>query len=872
MDDLLPDFLAETTESLAELDLALVKLEKEPNDPATLSLIFRLVHTIKGTCGFIGLPRLEQIAHAGENVLSKVRDGTLAVTPKLVTAILSVIDHIKLITAALGQSGKEPAGDDSSLIALLGAICRQDSHDPGGAPGGTPVASPVEPGLSPVPQAGAEQIAASQTIRVGVAVLDQLMALASELVLTRNQLLQLSRSGAFAELASPLQSLSQITTQLQEGVMKIRMQPIGHAWNQLPRLVRELSHELGKKIDLVMTGGDTELDRQVLELIKDPLTHMIRNSADHGLEPPAERRAAGKPETGLITLHAYHDGGHIVIDLSDDGRGLQTAKIKAAARARGLASEAELAALSPDAIQHFIFRPGFSTAAAITEISGRGVGMDVVKTNIEKIGGTIGLRSRAGNGAEFSVKIPLTLAIVAALIVEVGGERFAIPQINVVELVRARESGGRTHDLLPPQETSILMIERINDAPVLRLRERLLPLIDLAVFLELQSGKVAQEPCGRNHTIIVTQVGASIFGLIVDGVFDTEEIVVKPMAPLLRDLSMFSGNTTLGDGSVILILDPNGIARATGIASAAADHEAAIHSATRHSADEEPTKTLLQFRAGNQQIKAIPLELVARLENIQTENIEYAASGAVTQFRDRLMPLIALSGVIDAAKTAHPVLVFTNDEDDHARHRCMGLIVDEIIDIVESKCRIDFGGLNTGILGSAIIAGRATDVLDLPYWLTRARHDWFATDSTRAARPGNPHHRILIVEDSVFFRQMMVPVLRSAGYDVVAIADAARALELRESGDMFDAIISDIKMPGMDGLAFIRTLRASGPWMHLPVIALSGHATADDIDRGRDAGFTDYIAKFAREELLLSLRQCLSQPVIPENTLLRVVA
>ena len=329
-----------------------------------------------------------------------------------------------------------------------------------------------------------------QTIRVNVDVLEDLMTLVSELVLTRNQLLQLARTQENSGFTVPLQRLSHITSDLQEGVMKTRMQPIGNAWNKLPRLVRDLARETGKKIELTMLGADTELDRQVLELIKDPLTHMVRNSADHGLEDPAERRAAGKPETGRITLNAFHEGGHIIIEIADDGGGLPVDRIRAKALANGLATEAELDRHERQQVQRFIFRAGFSTAAKVTAVSGRGVGMDVVKTNIEKIGGTIDLKSTPGQGTTFTIKIPLTLAIVSALIVEAGGERFAIPQISVVELVRARRRKAEAQRLG-------IVIERINDTPVLRLRDRLLPLVSLTGLLALDAP--SQDRRRRHH-------------------------------------------------------------------------------------------------------------------------------------------------------------------------------------------------------------------------------------------------------------------------------------------------------------------------------------------------------------------------------------
>ena len=407
MDDLLTDFLTETSENLAELDTALVRLERTPDDDQTLSLIFRLVHTIKGTCGFLGLPRLERVAHAAENVLGRVRDKQLVVTPEAITTVLAALDCIKAILGALAATAREPAGDDSVLIAALaetaeGRTPQAAQQPPDSSPTAEPIAavygtgagnevtkgpagqpSPVD--LPAVEAPVAEASAGPQTIRVGVDVLEDLMTLVSELVLTRNQLLQLARTheaenNDTSGFTVPLQRLSHITSDLQEGVMKTRMQPIGNAWQKLPRLVRDLARDVDKRIELVMRGADTELERQVLELIKDPLTHMVRNSGDHGLERPEVRRAAGKPETGRITLNAYHEGGHIIIEVADDGTGLHVDRIRAKILSKGLATEAELAAMSGADIQRFIFHAGFSTAGQVTAVSGRGVGMDVVKT------------------------------------------------------------------------------------------------------------------------------------------------------------------------------------------------------------------------------------------------------------------------------------------------------------------------------------------------------------------------------------------------------------------------------------------------------------------------------------------------------------
>jgi two-component system chemotaxis sensor kinase CheA len=750
----------------------------------------------------------------------------------------------------LEQHGQEPDGDDSAVIEALDAAARGESVTMQTAPMPQPEAAPVpstvvssapaapRPSEAVTEAVQTESATAQQTIRVSVEVLEDLMTLVSELVLTRNQLMQLARVSSDSQISVPLQRLSHITSELQEGVMKTRMQPIGNAWAKLPRLVRDLANELGKKIDLEMRGADTELDRQVLELIKDPLTHMVRNSGDHGLEGPADRRAAGKPETGRILLNAYHQGGHIIIEIGDDGRGLPVEKIRAKVLAQGLATEAELAQMNEHDVLRFIFRPGFSTAQQITSVSGRGVGMDVVKTNIERIGGTIELRSKEGRGTTFTIKIPLTLAIVSALIVQAGGERFAIPQIGVVELVRVGdEHEGNTR------------IEMIKEAPVLRLRDRLLPLVSLSSLLRLRDAPVG----GLKGYVVVMQVGANVFGIVVDRVFDTEEIVVKPVAPILRHITMFSGNTILGDGSVIMILDPNGVARGAGITAEGRVEEQQTMNVNGGIRSDSSTSLLL-FRAGDQTPKAVPLGLVARLEDIPVERIEMSGGTPVVQYRGQLMPMVPIAGHWEApASGRQAVLVFTEGQ------RSMGLMVDEILDVVEEPLLIQPGSDRLGYLGSAVIAERVTDVIDTVYWLSHAGGDWFRGDRKASSSSHKP--RLLLIDDSPFFRHLVVPALSAAGFDVTAVESPAEALRLRDAGVEFEALISDIEMPEMDGLSFARNVRASGAWMRLPLVALSSRAEPEDVARGRDAGFTDYVAKYDRDALLSSLRDCLSSPI-----------
>ncbi|MDB5359603.1 MAG: cheA [Rhodospirillales bacterium] len=877
MDDLLSEFLTETNEGLGTLDLELVRLEQNPNDPGLLGNIFRIVHTIKGTCGFLSLPRLEAVAHAGENVLGKIRDGQLVVTPVAISLILSSLDRIKMLLATLEATEAEPDGNDADLIAQLNAfadgqldelpgVAAAAAPEPEPTPEPEPVPLPIakaaptpstavakpkptavaqpEPAAPPPPAAAPraqadgdvkDSAVAASNIRVNVDLLENLMTMVSELVLTRNQLMQILRGQKDSEFGIALQRLSHVTSELQEGVMKTRMQPIGNAWAKLPRLIRDLGIELKKKIDLQMNGADTELDRQVMELIKDPLTHMVRNSADHGIETPIDRLMAGKPETGTVTLSAYHEGGHIIIEIADDGKGLATELIKKKAIQNGLATEAELAQMSDQQIYQFIFKAGFSTAAAVTSVSGRGVGMDVVRTNIEKIGGTIELKSAPGRGSTFVIKIPLTLAIVSALIVECAGERFAIPQISVVELVRAA----------PGTETQI---ERLNGAPVLRLRDRLLPLVGLDELLKLRHNHDTSTEC----FIVVAQVGTYSFGIIVDRVFDTEEIVVKPVAPLLRDITMFSGNTILGDGAVIMILDPNGIAAATGEITVGSDNRGAAETAVVRGRQIDKTSLLL-FKAGDDSPKAVPLALVARLEEIDRKEIEYSNGKPVVQYRGKLMPLVPIDPSLRIGHEGRqPILVFSDKE------RSMGLLVDEIVDIVEDVLHVELGSDKPGLIGSAVLAGKATDLVDTGFYLMQAYDDWFGSRSDGALDHVARTLRVLLVDDSPFFRNLLTPLLTIAGYEVSAVESADRALDLHEAGEDFDIIISDIEMPGMNGFEFAAQVRGDGRWRHVPMVALSSHATPEDLDRGREVGFNDYIAKFDRDALLTSLSATLN--------------
>ncbi len=843
MDDLLREFLTETNESLNVVDAELVRFEQDPNNSKILGNIFRLVHTIKGTCGFLALPRLETLAHAAENVMGKFRDG-MPVTAEAVTIILATIDRIKKILDEIGAQQQEPNGTDTDLIDTLGRLGRGErvAVPPAALPPDSEDESEAVPADQTVqaaksdnpekaaperPEEGRNDRLATHSIRVNVDTLDHLMTTVSELVLTRNQLLEIVRRNEDSDFKVPLQRLSNVTAELQEGVMKTRMQPIGNAWQKLPRIVRDLCAELGKDIELEMRGADTELDRQVLELVKDPLTHLVRNCADHGIERPAARLAAGKPAKGTIRLSACHQGGHIIIEIVDDGRGLDLAGIRAKAIEKGLVTEAQLAAKSESEICNFIFTAGFSTAAKVTNISGRGVGMDVVRSNIEQIGGTVDLSSAPGSGTTFTIKIPLTLAIVSALIVEAGGERFAIPQLSVLELVRAGNGGEHR-------------IEHIKDAPVLRLRNRLLPLVGLKEVLHLG------ESNNENGFVVVMQAGNQVFGAVVDSVLHTEEIVIKPMSSRLRHIVTFSGTTILGDGSVIMIIDPNGVAQALG-RTVTTGHPDNPELESYDGDSDADTVSMLIFRAGSQQHKAVPLSLITRLEEIDCRKIEVSDDRYLVQYRDQLMPLLRIDGnALLKKEGAQPILVFS----DHGRS--MGLIVDEIIDIVEERLDIEVVSDRAGLLGFAVIKGATTEIIDVGHFLPQAFEDWFRRPDAPSMRQGRT---VLLVDDSIFFRELLTPLIKAAGYRVVAVASAAEALAALKSNSRFDLIVTDTEMPEVDGFELAEAVRTMPGRTEIPIIALAAMVTADAIERGRAVGFHDFVAKFDRAGLIAAIKE-----------------
>ncbi|MEI4273801.1 chemotaxis protein CheA [Klenkia sp. LSe6-5] len=780
LDDIVEDFLVESHENLDQLDRDLVALEQEPNSRERLSSIFRTIHTIKGTSGFLAFGKLEQVAHVGENMLSRLRDGALELTPRRTDALLTMVDTVRELLGSIETTGGEGSVDVELAVALISAALEEPAEDAAAAPADessaaespaadspaadadaveespaavetpfeTPavveapaVPAPVAPApvaVAPAPAPAAPKPAAKpaaagedgeaprravadSTIRVDVDLLDALMQLVGELVLTRNQIVQYVSRQADTDLVRAGQRLNLIASELQEGVMKTRMQPIDHIWSKLPRVVRDLGMQCGKTVRLAMEGNETELDKTLLEAVKDPLTHLVRNSVDHGIETPEARRAAGKPSEGVLSLRARHESGQVVVEVIDDGAGIDPAKIGESAIRKGLVTAEQLARMATADVLQLIFAPGFSTAAAVTNVSGRGVGMDVVKTNIEAIGGTIEIESEPGRGTCTRLRIPLTLAIVPALTVECAGDRYAIPQVSLQELVSL------------DAEKAATAVEEIGGAQVYRLRGELLPLVQLADVFGLTSDR------HDGHVVIaVLRSEGRRFGLVVDRVINTEEIVVKAVGAQLKSIGLYSGATVLGDGTVALILDVQALARRALRAETVerADQRTAAATAATHAATADRSRMLLAAIGGGRRV-AIPLDTVTRLEQIKTATVERVGSREVVQYRGAILPIVRLDRHLGAtssygygeeeAKDTLEVIVYAD------RDRSVAIVVEEILDIIDDSEAKHSDIDDMGLLGSAVFGDKVTELLDVRAAILAADPGFYAFDTTAPA-------------------------------------------------------------------------------------------------------------------------------------------
>jgi two-component system chemotaxis sensor kinase CheA len=771
LDDIVEEFLVESHENLDQLDTDLVALEQEPDSRERLSSIFRTIHTIKGTSGFLAFHRLEEVTHVGENMLSRLRDGALELTPQRTSVLLRMVDTVRSLLASIEASGGEGSVDVSAVVAEISAAMEDTPAAAAPTPAAEPVPAvaepaeavvevaevveaptaeaPVEPAavaeapapvaeapapvaeapavpvvpaprpapaaeVAPEPEAVADggsgqarRGVADSTIRVDVDLLDELMLLVGELVLTRNQIVQYVGRSNDTDLVRASQRLNLIASELQEGVMKTRMQPIDHIWSKLPRVVRDLGLQLQKSIRLEMEGRDTELDKTLLEAVKDPLTHLVRNSVDHGVEDAETRVRVGKPAEGVLTLRAKHESGQVVVEVADDGAGIDPARVGAKAVERGLITQEALGRMNPQDVLQLIFLPGFSTAARVTNVSGRGVGMDVVKTNIESIGGTIEVESVPGKGTCTRLRIPLTLAIVPALTVECAGDRYAIPQISLQELVSL------------DAEKAANAVEEVGGAPVYRLRGELLPLVRLTDVLGLTSDR------HDGHVVIaVLRSEGRRFGLVVDRVINTEEIVVKAVGGQLKAIGLYSGATVLGDGTVALILDVQALARRalrTETSERQESREAALQAAAT---DAERQRMLLAAIGGGRRV-AIPLDTVTRLEQVRTESVEKVGNREVVQYRGAILPIVRLDRHLGAYGESDREVLEVIVYSDHGRS--VAIVVEEILDIVDGEAAVRSDIDDMGLLGSAVLGDKVTELLDVRAAILAADPAFYST-------------------------------------------------------------------------------------------------------------------------------------------------
>ena len=709
----------------------------------------------------------------------------------------------------------------------------------------TPALAPAHLPAPPEPAAkipAAASNPAETTIRLNVTLLDSLMTLAGELVLGRNQLNESLARTDERGIRSGAQRVSLVTSELQEVVTQTRMQPVGGLFSKFPRLVRDLARDLGKEVEIRLEGAEVEIDKTILEGLSDPLTHMVRNAVDHGIESPAERMAARKPSGGTVILRASHQAGQVVIEISDDGKGLVTEKIAASSLAKGLVTREQLQSMSDREKMALIFLPGVSTAEKLSDVSGRGVGMDVVKTNLDRLGGKIEIDSTPGKGSRFRIKLPLTLAIIPSLLVSNGGQRFAIPQVSVGELIRI------SHTQIA-QRT-----DRVGDAEVLNLRDRMVPLVYLADALSLPRSEAAQ----RALNVVLVDTGAFEYGLVVDELHDTVEIVVKPLGRHLKGIPDYAGATILGDGRVAVILDVAGLAARVALTAGAA--EALSRQEAGDAADGE-RHSLLLFQNAPGEVCAVAIEQVSRIERVRAEQIEYLGGRRTMQHRGASLPVVTLHDAAAVGELTQEqrwvVIVF------ESMGQPLGLLAAEPLDMVEAALAIDTVTLRQpGVAGSAVLKNRTILILDIFDLAAAARPEW-AQQLVPAAPLGNTADEaptVLVADDSDFFRTQVQRLAEAVGCRVLAAEDGQAAWELLDQHAGHVCLVAtDIEMPRLDGLALTRQIRADQRFAGLPIIALSSLAGEEEIARGMAAGVTEYQVKLNKDELTESIRKAVRE-------------
>lgn len=945
-DEILQGFIEESLEHLADIENDLLAIEEAGADidVELVNKVFRAAHSIKGGAGFMGLTVIQDLAHAAENVLGLIRSEKLVPNPDIINVLLMAADELQQLIENVATSNSVDISSHTNALNIIfeggeapATAVRSERVSPTSASEkiaaqpeceeeatidiqeeeihaeslieaeeDSPEDHDIDHELmaSSDPASGTRMRKTTSTpqktdtsIRVTVSLLDQLMNLAGELVLSRNQLLQTITSGDVRNAEAVGQRIDLVTSELQEAIMLTRMQPIGNVFNKFPRVVRDLSKKLGKQIDLTIVGKDVELDKTIIESINDPLTHLVRNSVDHGIESPQERTSKGKDIRGLIVLKAYHAAGQVVIEISDDGKGLDGDMLAEAAVKKGLITSEQAKLMSEKERINLILLPGFSTAKKVTDVSGRGVGMDVVKTNLDQLGGSIEIESEVGKGSTISIKLPLTLAIIPCQIVMTGGERYAIPQVNLEELLRIPAAKVKER------------VERVGDAEVVRLRGNLLPLIRMSEVFDIdptyydpviEETKIDRrvniadrrskstplfkdenapppEPRSNDYdrerkqserrqsassalNIVVVSTGAMKYGLIVDRLHDSEEIVIKPLGRHLQQCQGYAGATIMGDGRIALILDVSNIARMAGLTSLDGSERA---SELADAAKESITKTrdkqsLLTFSSSASEQFGVPLNQVERVEKIKRENIEEIGGRRVMQYRGGSLPLIS----IDEVASVLPL----DDREDllvivfRIAGKDVGLLAIGPIDAIEISADIDDVTLKQpGIMGSAIISNRTTMLVNIFEIIKTSNPQWFEDHAAYAEVNVDDNTQaptILIVEDSNFFRNQVKGYMEEAGFNVLEAEDGRIALNIVESQvDEITMVVTDIEMPNMDGFTLTEKIKTDKRFSHLPVIALTTLAADEDIARGKAVGVDEYHIKLDKERLMESVHR-----------------
>ncbi|SEB52621.1 chemotaxis protein CheW [Paenibacillus sp. GP183] len=842
--EFITDFVEESIGHLDSLEMGLVQIGEGSMDPKIMDTIFRAVHSIKGTAGFFSLKNVVALAHIMESRLGEMKHNQAPVHGKLIDRLLRASDLLKAMIMDVETS------DDQDIASMLSELS-DHPDDQEAAEKELDIreineiieVKEVKPEVLPASNLPIlkevkklQKVHTDDTLRVQVSLLNDLLDMAGEMVLVRNQMLRILQSyrKTIPNLNSVLQHIDTTTTELQEKIMQTRMQPVSKVFNKFPRIIRELSKELGKEIELYMEGTEVELDKSLIEALTDPLNHLVRNAIDHGIEEQHMREKLGKSQTGIIMLKAYHEGDHVTIDVTDDGAGIQVDKIEKKAIQRGLLTSAEASEMSDRELMKFLFHPGFSTANELTNISGRGIGMDVVKTNIEKIGGYVEIMTIPGKGSTFRLTLPLTLAIIPSLVVEVEGNKFALPQVNLQEMLRIKQND-------PTRK-----LEKIRDSWVLRLRGKLLPIVHLADVLGIRSDSF--DKLSEVYRVLVLKTGSKRFGLAVDIIHDREEILVKSLPRFFHQSSCYFGVTIMGDGKSAMILDPEGIAEKVKLRF---HEETALESVIATEKIDEQ-QNLLLFSCSGPEILCVDLSFVVRVEKIDSSQIEQIGQKEYIQFRGDALRIIRPEQYL-------PINSVENNKQKlyiiipKIAKQPIGILIEQVHDTIVTSIQFTSEEIKAkGLIGSTILNNRLVQLINMYELFEMAVPEHYPWKESKK----KPEKTVLLVEDTPFYTKTIENYLISANYSILKAANGKEAWRILQE-EQIDAVLCDTQMPIMDGFELVKRIRSDKRLKVIPVIALTTIATNQYLQDNMDAGFDDFVAKLDKYRLLEQLQNVL---------------